>query len=160
MALHELLSPTYLLVPAGIVSAWYLYQAKPVLAVRCYRKMRFLHRLLYEQYYLNQLYQKVVVGGILCLGHLLWQWIEVKLIEGWIIGGLCIKGIKKLGYLVWKAGDVFVIDGFIVNGSARLVAWTASIVRHFQTGYIYHYIFVMIVGLLGLLFWMLPLALR
>ncbi|MBR7068905.1 MAG: NADH-quinone oxidoreductase subunit L [Oxalobacter sp.] len=160
MALHELLSPTYLLVPAGIVSAWYLYQAKPELAVRCYRKMRFLHRLLYEQYYLNQLYQKVVVGGILCLGHLLWQWIEVKLIEGWIIGGLCIKGIKKLGHLVWKAGDVFVIDGFIVNGSARLVAWTASIVRHFQTGYIYHYIFVMIVGLLGLLFWMLPLALR
>ncbi len=160
MTCHEVLSSSFVLVLAGIATAWYLYQAKPVLAVRLRWKMRFLHRLLYEQYFLDQLYQKVVVGGVLCLGQMLWQWMEVKLIEEWIIGGICIKGVKKLGQLVWKAGDVFVIDGFIVNGSAKLVAWTASIVRHFQTGYIYHYIFVMIVGLLGLLFWMLPLTLR
>ncbi len=160
MTLYEMLSPTFILVLAGVAAAWCLYAKRPVLAVRFRRKMRFLHRILYEQYYINQLYQKVVAGGALCLGSVLWKWIEVRLIEEWIIGGLCIKGVKKFGHLVWKAGDVFVIDGFIVNGSARLVAWTASIVRHFQTGYIYHYIFVMIVGLLGLLFWMLPFALR
>lgn len=160
MMLHEVLSPTFVLVLAGIALAWYLYMAKPAMAFRLRRKMRFLHKFLYEQYYLNQLYMKVVVGGAIALGNALWKWIDVKLIEEWIIAGLCINGVKKLGNLIWKAGDVFVIDGFIVNGSAKLVAWTASIVRHFQTGYIYHYIFVMIIGLLGLLFWVLPLTLR
>lgn len=160
MTFHETLSPTFILVLAGIATAWYLYMAKPVLAVRLRRKMRFLHRFLYEQYYLNQLYMKVVVGGALYISDALWKWIETKLIEEWIIAGFFINGVKKLGNLVWKAGDVFVIDGFIVNGSARLVAWTASIIRHFQTGYIYHYVLVMIAGLLGLLFWVLPLTLR
>ncbi len=160
MTIHETLSPTFILMLVGIATAWYLYGAKPVLAVKLHRKARFLHRLLYEQYYIDALYQKVVVGGTLCLGNIFWKWIEIRFIEEWIIEGICINGMKKLGHLVWKVGDVFVIDGFVVNGIARLVAWIASIIRHFQTGYIYHYIFVMIIGLLGLLFWMLPLVLR
>ena len=40
------------------------------------------------------------------------------------------------------------IDGFFVNGSARLVGWVAGIVRYFQSGYIYHYAFTMIIGVL------------
>ena len=160
MTLWDMLSPSFALVVAGIVAAWYLYQAKPVLAVRLGRKMRFLHRLLYEQYYLNQLYQKTVVAGALGLGRGLWQFVEVRLIDRWILEGLFVTGAKKLGSLVFKVGDAFVIDGFIVNGSARFVAWVASIARHFQTGYIYHYILVMAVGLLGLLVWMLPMAMR
>jgi NADH-quinone oxidoreductase subunit L len=46
---------------------------------------------------------------------------------------------------------VGVIDGLLVNGSARMVGWAASLVRTFQTGYIYHYAFWMIIGILGLL---------
>ena len=42
-------------------------------------------------------------------------------------------------------------DGFFVNGSARLVGWTATVIRHFQSGYIYHYAFAMIIGVLLLL---------
>jgi NADH-quinone oxidoreductase subunit L len=38
-----------------------------------------------------------------------------------------------------------------VNGSARLVGWFASVIRHFQSGYIYHYAFTMIIGILVLL---------
>ena len=48
-------------------------------------------------------------------------------------------------------GDVAVIDGFFVNGSARAVGWFAAIVRQFQSGYIYHYAFAMIIGVLMLL---------
>jgi len=36
---------------------------------------------------------------------------------------------------------------FFVNGAARVVAWTSTIVRQYQTGYIYHYAFTMIVGI-------------
>ena len=45
------------------------------------------------------------------------------------------------------------IDGLIVNGSARVVGWTAGIVRKIQTGYLYTYAFSMIIGLLLMLSW-------
>ena len=43
------------------------------------------------------------------------------------------------------------IDGFFVNGSARFVGWFASVVRTAQSGYIYHYAFAMIIGVLALM---------
>jgi NADH-quinone oxidoreductase subunit L len=43
---------------------------------------------------------------------------------------------------------VRLIDGLLVNGSARTVGWLASVIRHVQSGYLYHYAFVMILGLL------------
>jgi len=48
-----------------------------------------------------------------------------------------------------KAGRA-VIDGF-VNGSARMVGWLASVTRYLQSGFIYHYAFAMIIGILVLL---------
>ena len=44
-----------------------------------------------------------------------------------------------------------VIDGFFVNGSARLVGWFAGVIRRVQSGFIYHYAFMMIIGVLALL---------
>ena len=48
------------------------------------------------------------------------------------------------------------IDGLVVNGSAKVVAWLAALSRLLQTGYIYHYAFVMILGVLGFLIYFLP----
>jgi NADH-quinone oxidoreductase subunit L len=45
---------------------------------------------------------------------------------------------------------VAVIDGFI-NGAARAVVWMATVVRTLQSGFIYHYAFAMIIGMLVLL---------
>ena len=50
-------------------------------------------------------------------------------------------------------GDRAIIDGFFVNGSARVVGWTAALMRHMQTGYVYHYAFTMIIGVFALLTW-------
>ena len=44
-----------------------------------------------------------------------------------------------------------VIDGWLVNGSARAVASLSAVVRHVQSGYLYHYAFAMILGLILLL---------
>ena len=43
------------------------------------------------------------------------------------------------------------IDGVVVNGSARVVGWFAGVVRRMQSGYLYHYAFAMILGLIVLL---------
>ena len=64
-------------------------------------------------------------------------------------------GARGLGRALWKVGDALLIDGLIVNGSARVVGVLASIVRHVQSGYLYHYAFSMIIGLLLLLSWFL-----
>ena len=50
-----------------------------------------------------------------------------------------------------ESGDTGLIDGLIVNGSARFVGWFGSIARRLQTGYIYHYAFAMILGIMALL---------
>jgi NADH-quinone oxidoreductase subunit L len=42
-----------------------------------------------------------------------------------------------------------------VNGSARLVGWVSGMVRHFQSGYLYHYALVMVLGLVLALGWFL-----
>lgn len=65
----------------------------------------------------------------------------------WLFAG----GTRTLGTVLWKYADIKLIDGFVVNGAARLVSLTSSIVRRFQTGYIYHYAFTMIVGIFVIL---------
>jgi len=47
--------------------------------------------------------------------------------------------------------DSRVIDGAAVNGSASLVDFTARLVRRVQSGYLYHYAFAMILGLIVIL---------
>jgi len=61
------------------------------------------------------------------------------------------SGARALGRGFWKFGDVKIIDGFFVNGAARVVVWFATLIRQFQSGYIYHYAFTMIVGVFVLL---------
>ena len=66
---------------------------------------------------------------------------------------LFADGSVKLGRGLWKWADAGLIDGLLVNGTAKTVGWLAGVVRHVQSGYLYHYAFAMIVGLLGLLTW-------
>ena len=50
-------------------------------------------------------------------------------------------------------GDVAIIDGVVVNGSARSVARFAGVLRRLETGYLYHYAFTMMIGLVVLVGW-------
>ncbi len=61
------------------------------------------------------------------------------------------RGAVLLGRGLWKGGDVGVIDNVLIDGSAGTVARIANSVRGLQTGYLYHYAFAMILGLVALL---------
>ena len=65
------------------------------------------------------------------------------------------KGSVYLGNGLWALGERVLIDGLVVNGSARVVGWSANVLRHLQTGYLYHYAFAMILGLIVVLTWFL-----
>jgi len=66
-----------------------------------------------------------------------------------------VRGSRKLGDLLWRVSDMAIIDQFVVNGSARFARFVGSIVRPMQTGYLYHYAFIMIIGLMLVLTWVL-----
>jgi NADH-quinone oxidoreductase subunit L len=62
-----------------------------------------------------------------------------------------VRGAKALGDLFWKGGDQIVIDGGGPNGFAAISAFVGRRVGRWQTGYVYHYAFVMLLGVAGLL---------
>jgi NADH-quinone oxidoreductase subunit L len=81
-----------------------------------------LHKLLKNKYYFDELYQKIFADA----------------------------GVR-FGTSLWQRADAGFIDGVLVNGSAQLVNRVAGLVRRIQTGYLYHYAFAMIVGLIGII---------
>jgi NADH-quinone oxidoreductase subunit L len=66
------------------------------------------------------------------------------------IGGFARGGLG-LGRFAAKRGDAGLIDGILVDGSAWVIDRSASLLRHLQSGYLYHYAFAMILGLIALL---------
>ena len=72
-----------------------------------------------------------------------------QVVEFDVQGRLLIQPRLRASALM--TGDVAVIDNGVVNGSATLVDRLSGIVRRVQTGFLYHYAFLMIVGLIALL---------
>lgn len=122
MMVHALSTAPFWLSVAGIFTAWFLYRARTEIPEKIKQAMYPLYVLLDRKYYIDELYS-------------------------WLFAG----GTRTLGTVLWKYADIKLIDGFVVNGAARLVSLTSSIVRRFQTGYIYHYAFTMIVGIFVIL---------
>ncbi len=121
-AMHGLTTLPFWLAVAGIASAWLLYIVRPAWPARIRHSFAAIHTVLEQKYGFDRF-------------------------NDWFFAG----GARRLGGGLWKIGDVAVIDGFFVNGSARMVAWSSAIVRQFQSGYIYHYAFTMIIGVLLLM---------
>ena len=58
-----------------------------------------------------------------------------------------------IGRFFWKGGDGAVIDGTIDGTAASVAAVTGRVIK-LQTGYMYHYAFVMLIGVAALLTWL------
>ena len=115
--------PLYLAL-GGLFAAWYVYTRKPGIASELRKRLDWAHFALDQKYGFDHFNQAVFAGGS-----------------------------RLLGKFFWNVGDKVIIDGIAVNGSAHTVGWLASVVRFIQTGYLYHYAFAVILGLLGLLTW-------
>ena len=122
MVLHGVTQAPFWLALAGFAVATYIWLLNPGIADKAKNALRPLYNVLANKYWVDELYQAVFARGGVALG----------------------RGL-------WKGGDAGVIDGLAVNGSAALVASTAATVRWLQSGYLYHYAFAMILGLIALL---------
>ena len=126
MVIHSLTSPVLWLAIAGVATAAFFYLFKPEIPAKIAAIFAPVKKVLDNKYYLDD-FNQAVFG----------------------------RGAQIVGNGFWKIGDQIAIDGFIVNGSAKVVDWFSKIVRHFQSGYLYHYAFAMIIGVVGLIAWIL-----
>ena len=122
MVLHGFTQAPFWLAFAGFAVATYIWLLNPGVADKAKNALRPLYNVLANKYWIDEIYQAVFARGGVALG----------------------RGL-------WKGGDVGVIDGLLVNGSAAVVGRVSATVRWLQSGYLYHYAFAMILGLIALL---------
>jgi NADH-quinone oxidoreductase subunit L len=106
----------------GMIAAAYVYLWREGLGAKLAGRGGPLYTFFYNKWYFDELYEAVFVNGA-----------------------------KWFGDLFWKGGDQKVIDGFGPNGVSWLMAQFGKGLGRIQTGYIYTYAFVMLLGLAGLL---------
>jgi len=114
----------------GFITAWCMYMVKGGAAKHAAASMRGegggLYRFLLNKWYVDEIYDAIFV-----------------------------KGTRKLGDFFWKVVDVRIIDNLGPNGFAGLASRTAGKLSKLQSGYLFHYALVMLIGvaaIIGLVF--------
>ena len=122
MALHGFTQLPFFLVLAAFIITTYIYLFNPSVADKIKSALKPLWTILDRKYWVDDIYFAIFARGGVALGR-----------------------------MFWKGGDAAVIDGVLIDGSASLVQRIAASVRRVQSGYLYHYAFAMILGLILLL---------
>jgi len=119
---HGVTGLPFLLAMAGLATAAFFYLKRPDIPAMIKDKFSLVYKVLENNYGFDAFNDSFFAGGS-----------------------------RKLGRLLSNIGDAKLIDGLLVNGTAKSVGWISSKIRFVQTGYLYHYAFAMIVGLLALI---------
>jgi proton-translocating NADH-quinone oxidoreductase, chain L len=109
----------------GIALAYIMYMAIPSLPAKVATTFRGVHQFLYNKWYFDELYDF-----------------------------LFVRSAKALGYGLWKSGDGAVIDGVGPDGVAAATRDVAARASKLQSGYVYHYAFAMVIGVVLLVAWL------
>lgn len=126
MVLDAWASPAVWFAVAGVFAAWWLVVAMPQIRARLVMTMPRLHAVLVKQYGFDAL-------------------------NDWLF----VRGFRGLSKFFYQNADLKLIDHWMVDGSGRGVSRLSRLMRRMQSGYLYHYAFAMIIGLLLFLFWLL-----
>lgn len=123
---HSLTSPVLWLTISGILIAYVSYIVKPTLPEKISKTFPRIYKILLDKYGIDKFNDLVF-----------------------------IRGTRAMGQLFYKLGDQKIIDGLVVNGTARIINFSAFKARLLQSGYLYQYTAVMMLGLIGFLCWFL-----
>ncbi|MDB6096848.1 MAG: NADH-quinone oxidoreductase subunit [Francisellaceae bacterium] len=113
------------LMGAGMVTAWVLYIKKPDWPGLIAKRLKGIHIILLDEYGFNGFYLKIIVPLV-----------------------------KGLGNLCYRLADLGLIDNQLVNGSATAIGKLALSLKKWQSGYLYHYAFSMILGFVVYIVWL------
>ncbi|MFL2555716.1 MAG: NADH-quinone oxidoreductase subunit L [Gammaproteobacteria bacterium] len=119
---HAFLYPPVYFTFLGIFFAWLCYVKFPHFPSQLAGNIGFIYRLLVNKYWFDEFNQIIFANGA-----------------------------RKFGYFLFQYGDSKLIDGVFVNGSAKAIRTFSAAIRNIQSGYLYHYAFAIIIGLLTLI---------
>ncbi len=111
---------------AGIVVAWFCYVLAPQVPAFFAQRFNWIYKLFVSKY------------GFDDFNHI-----------------VLVQGSQKMAEEFYEVGDIKILDHRLVHGSGRGIYLLSKVLRKLQSGYLYHYAFVMIIGLLVLLAWLL-----
>ena len=114
MALHGFTAKPFWLAFLGAFLAWLIYAQKPGLISKFQIIFAPINKILASNYWFDYINHTYVAGFV-----------------------------RNLGGFFWQFGDKIIIDGIFVNGSAKSIKGLSKIVRKLQTGFLYHYVFLM-----------------
>jgi NADH-quinone oxidoreductase subunit L len=117
LVMHSFSTLPLWLAVAGVVLAGYMYLVNKELPKRLFNVFAPVRVVLENKYYLD-----------------------------WFNENVIARGTRALGTGFWKIGDQGMIEAGVVNASWRLVGIFSRAVKWLQTGYLYHYVLVMIVA--------------
>lgn len=108
----------------GLLLSWNLYMRRTDVPGKLAASWPRLYRFLLHKWYIDELYDRLFVNPA-----------------------------KKLGMTLWTFWDMRIIDGLGPNGAAYVSQFMSRKVSRLQTGYLTHYAFAMLVGLLAFISW-------
>jgi NADH-quinone oxidoreductase subunit L len=108
----------------GIATAYLCYSIDPAIPGRVAAQYRAIYLFLLNKWYFDELYDR-----------------------------LFVKSAFSLGEGLWKTGDGTIIDGCGPDGIATATRELAREASRLQTGYVYHYAFAMLIGVVALVTW-------
>jgi NADH-quinone oxidoreductase subunit L len=126
MALHAFMALPFWFAAAGVAMSYWFYMVSPAIPAAIKQRFAFIYKLLENKYYLD-----------------------------WFNENVLARLARVTGTGLWKGGDEGLIDGVLINGLASEVGAVAAIGKRLQTGHLYWYALVMIIGVIGLMTWML-----
>jgi NADH-quinone oxidoreductase subunit L len=109
----------------GLFTAWVFYIRDPSIPGRLAAQQRPLYEFLLNKWYFDEIYDF-----------------------------LFVRPAKRLGNFLWKRGDGGVIDGFLNGVAMGVVPFFTRLAGRMQSGYLFHYAFAMVLGILILITWM------
>lgn len=125
-ALTSIMHPPFWMAAIGVLAAWFSCLVMPSIRTVLAKRFAWLRWVLEGQYGFDAFNQRVIVRGTQIMSDFFYQQTDLKLIDSWM-----------------------------VDGSGRGISRISQVLRRLQTGYLYHYALVMIIGLLALLAWLL-----
>jgi len=108
----------------GFLGAWLFYIRRPAIPKQIAEQQDIIYNFLLHKWYFDEIYDFIFV-----------------------------RPAKWLARLLWKKGDGFIIDGFGPDGIAAQVQRLTRHIVKLQSGYVYHYAFAMLAGIVGFTTW-------
>jgi NADH-quinone oxidoreductase subunit L len=113
----------------GLFLAWQMYIKNPDMPVNMARSLRGLYRMLFNKYWVDEIYETLVINPV-----------------------------HRFSIFMWKIIDVIIIDGIGVNGPARFMKGLGGIGRALQSGNVQTYAFWLFTGVAGVLIYLIYVA--